>query len=161
VTCDPLHAVDSTSWSLAQESSYEPGEALGAQILILDSAGACADLQADSFPPNTTYLNLGVFTNDATGAYVPPGPGDYPVKEATTGNSSTATFAIDDATCQPGYEQGGNATGGNVHIASIDLADGGGVSGSFDLTFGSDRLSGSFNAAACPGTFSTARATCK
>jgi hypothetical protein len=158
VTCTPINAVDSTSWNLATENSAY----IGGNVLIIDSMGACPDVMMNSYPANTTYVNLTVYQTDATGAYMTPTAGDYTIHQGEPPPSfklGSATFASEDGLCTVINTE--NATAGTITVSSINLASGGGIVGTFDLTFGSDHLSGSFNAPYCAGSISSANLTCR
>jgi hypothetical protein len=60
-----------------------------------------------------------------------------------------AFFDVWNSTCTATPGEGGTASSGTVTIQSISLSDGGGAQGTFDLLFGADHLTGSFNGPFC------------
>jgi hypothetical protein len=125
-----------------QGLSFSVGDAIsltrnGHEIAITDYGGACTT--ANSVKANSNVL---VFffaaTAFATGTYAVGGNGGVSVQ-----------YAHYDATCNS--PNGESATSGSVVITGITDS---GVSGTFDVTFATDHITGTFDASTCtpPGT---------
>jgi hypothetical protein len=105
--------------------------------IITNVASACTVLQDHGNPPGATALIVAV---SAMGGSV--ATGTYAV--VTQGFGATASYATQDATCNTSFSE--NASGGSVTLTTVS---GSTVAGTFDLTFGSDHLTGSFSAPIC------------
>jgi hypothetical protein len=122
-------------------------------IAIANASMTCADGAAGKIPRNLKSVLLFLATSADGGITAITAPGTYPI-----GGINLASFLVFDATCQPVTASSAQATSGTVTITALSTQA---ISGTFDLMFGSDHLTGSFNAANCPnaGT-STANPTC-
>jgi hypothetical protein len=115
-----------------------------ANVIITNYPGACATSQASHVRPSSLMLDLSLQV-------------DHAAVTARTYSFAAgelkASFYRSDATCKiTGASTEAAGSGGSVSISSI--ADG--LTGTFDLTFGTDHVTGSFHAPGCePGTSST------
>jgi hypothetical protein len=118
-----------------------------AAVALLNFSNACAttqaDLAADKDKPNVTDLAIAVVSLTNIEA------GTYPITTQSV-PAATASFSATDATC--GTTLNVQATGGSVTFNSLTASQ---ATGSFNLTFGSDTLTGSFNASNCSVSFNT------
>lgn len=126
-------------------------------LFMSDREGTCDLIKANQIPPNATgflillAVSRGQYVFDADlsrgdyrlisllDAVNPPGSG--------TGIAFPA-FAKYDGTCTNVVGQDGSATSGSVTVDD-ELSGNDNVRGSFDLTFGTDAATGSFNAKFC------------
>jgi hypothetical protein len=165
----PMNRVNGTVQGAAltaSEASLLTGAQLGgnateAAVLISDaigplgSNGVCASLnQGGVKGSGLTMLGLTLVQTDAAGNKVVPAPGDYAITVQDSPPASTAvkTAAAGlirfDSSSGP-LKVNFQATSGTVHVSSLSFATGSRAQGSFDLMFGADRLSGTFNAESC------------
>ena len=112
--------------------SYQSGGML--VIGIADYAGACA-------LGNNLKANSNVLAITYTGTT--PLPTNTPI-DVTTVQGLDAQYAQYDAQC--GSPQGESVTGGTITLTELDAC---GAVGSFDLTFNTDHVTGSFSAPNC------------
>jgi hypothetical protein len=115
---------------------------------IADFVASCASLQSDK--ANSTTLGM-VVLRFGLQPQQPIAPGNYPITvgfptpdDAGAVNLVTATFEKLGATCQRTLST--DAIGGNITISSVSSTS---VAGTFDLTFGGGRLTGTFNSPLC------------
>jgi hypothetical protein len=108
-----------------------------AGVIVTNVANACGVLQAHGNPPNATSLELVV---SALGSSV--ATGNYAI--VPQGYGASASYATVDGNCNPSFVDG--ATGGSITLTTVS---GSTIAGTFDLTFGSDHLTGSFSAPIC------------
>ncbi len=94
-------------------------------------------LQDHGNPPGATSLVVAV---SAMGGSV--ATGTYGV--VSQGFGATASYATQDATCNTSFSE--TASGGSVTLTTVS---GSSVAGTFDLTFGTDHVTGSFSAPIC------------
>jgi hypothetical protein len=106
------------------------------EFLITSYSGACGYAQAGNEKETSGFLKIKLDTNS------PLAPGMYPLTDA----SSDAEYKTLDATCSSDIKN--EATAGTITITASTDAQ---ISGTFDLTFGADHLTGSFAAAVCAG----------
>lgn len=128
-------ASDSVGLSSVSTANGTSEAAVGA--IITNVANACGVLQSHANPANATALVLAV---SASGSSV--GTGTYDI--VSQGFGATASYAKQDSTCNTSFSE--NASGGSVTLTAVS---GSSVSGTFDLTFGSDHVTGSFSAPIC------------
>jgi hypothetical protein len=115
--------------------------------IITNIAGACGVLQSHGNPPSATALIVAV---TAMGGAV--ATGTYGV--VAQGFGASASYATDDMSCNTSFSEGASA--GSV---TLTVVSGSTVAGTFDLTFGSDHLTGSFSAPVCSYTTADGGAT--
>jgi hypothetical protein len=108
--------------------------------IITNIAGACGVLQSHGNPPSATALIVAV---TAMGGSV--ATGTYGV--VSQGFGASASYATEDTSCNTSFSE--NASSGSVTLTTVSAST---VAGTFDLTFGSDHLTGSFSAPICSYT---------
>ncbi len=116
--------------------AYFPGN-----ISIVDFAGLCARGLSEA-KPGATYLNVFLGNGFALGT----------VNVGATGATVNVQTLVVDSQCN---SMGENASAGSVTLTTVTPDS---VSGTFDFTFPSGKLTGSFSAAMCTMPGST---TCK
>jgi hypothetical protein len=133
-------ATDAVGLSSVSTQNGVTEAAVGA--IITNIANACSVLQDHGNPPGATALVVAV---TASGGSVATGTYDI----VSQGFGATASYATQDAMCNTSLNE--TASSGTVTLSSVS---GSSVSGTFDLTFFSDHLTGSFSAPIC--SYSTA-----
>ena len=131
------------------------GAVVGATIILADKPNVCTSLKSNRVPKNSAFVAMTLFRVTSNGSVVPPDTGDYTVTSTASpgvGNFAYTEFNSLDSNCVnllPDTATGG--VSGLVKVATYKPEVNGGMSGSFDMTFGSqnDKGSGSFNAAYC------------
>lgn len=121
-------------------------------VVLSNQADYCAATTAGLTRPNHRSLVAIVTTVDAAGDNPKVAPGTFTVhSEAPDGPGSfaNAAFNASDAGCSDTLGSDvGNATAGTVVLTQVTSSQ---IVGSYDLSFGSDTLKGTFTAPACPG----------
>lgn len=120
------------------------------QVVIADFAGVCGEVSKNEIKANSNVISFGLGgTPLAQGAVYSFG--------GITGFLDSAQFAEFDSKC--GTPAGESATAGTVTLTSASASE---VDGQFDLTFGSDHVTGQFNAPNCAGAVNppTGTSTC-
>jgi hypothetical protein len=116
-------------------------------VVIFNFGGACsramADIPANKDPPNAAGLSLFVA---GTGTIA---PGSFSVGSSGT-QTVGASFSKTDANCQSLVNA--TATAGSITFSTINANQ---AVGTFNLSFGTDSLTGSFNASNCGVTLSS------
>jgi hypothetical protein len=132
------------------------GKTIGAYLVMADVPDICATLKANREPKGATALILGMMRIGADGTFLAPDKGDYAIVDSLTSPPRApiafGSFQKSDSNCTNELaESQANARSGLVKIDAIELKEGGSMSGSFDITFGSqgDKTKGTFNAAYC------------
>ncbi len=114
-------------------------------VSILDHAGICAVIQqgAESFA-STKGLRLDLLSDSPMPVKI--GTGTFTIGDTSAAKPTfTAFYLATDATCTAGVGRT-NATGGTITITEITATA---INGTFDLTFASGSLKGSFGASTC------------
>lgn len=118
-------------------------------VIISSASDICERVTANSEPTNAQLLTLQLREADAAGNSSAPGhSGTYAITSngsPTSGQFAWAFFVAVGAQTSDSSQM--QASGGSVTLT--DVADGR-YGGSFDLTFGSDHLTGSFDSSNCP-----------
>ncbi len=109
-----------------------------AGAIITNVASACSVLQNHGNPSDASTLVVAVAVDSGSVA-----PGKYDI--VSQGFGATASYALSQS-CVTQLNE--TATSGTVTISSV----GSSVSGSFDLMFGSDHVTGTFSAPVCSYT---------
>lgn len=144
-----INVKDQIAGGLTRTCSTSPGT-IAAEFLVAfaDVANVCATAQTNSGKANATILTLGIFR---FGSNPPPiQPGTYTISDTTTRDSAGnflgagALFAKYDATCKQSFATA--ATSGTITISSISSSS---ATGSFDATFSTGRVSGTFDSPIC------------
>lgn len=121
-------------------------------VSIDDYVGFCDRYNAAHDKPSSTSLSLRISLRDPYGRTFDFGPGKFPIADNFDINdsivgSAAAVFHKGDASCgeQVTPEQR-NAASGTIEIEVFDTTH---VKGRFDLLFGTDHVSGTFDSPAC------------
>ncbi len=131
------------------------GQTVGATIILADRPRVCDSLKANRIPKNSNFAAITTFRVTSNGSIVPPDTGDYTVTTVLTpsaGNFAYGQFNALDANCNQTLPDTSNqATSGLVKVTSYRPSEGGGMAGTFDITWGSqsDKSTGGFNATYC------------
>jgi hypothetical protein len=124
-----------------------------AAISLVSFSGACADLGANSLPPNLKEFGFTLGDFNGTAVNAPAAAGTYtivPVNSTTAPppKFATASATVTDSTCAAIAGDTSGGTSGTVTLTSVsgDVFD-----GSFDITMDSgDHVTGSFSPEGCP-----------
>ena len=119
-------------------------------LVVTEATGACENVKADKTAHSTTTLAL-TLKNDRGDTLK---PGSYPIiagfPSGSSGNYAKGTISKRDAACADAYAgDAGTFTEGTVTLSTWTEA--GSATGEFDLTVGSDHLTGKFAANTCAG----------
>jgi len=152
--------IGGAAFTLADASGFNisgqctSANSVGQELLLVlaDQPTRCNDFSEGEEMPDATLLTLGVDVGGAAAA--PLGPGSYAVSAQAPLASAPAAFAWFQQTGPTGEPLAAAlaATGGSLTITGVD---GGAISGTFLLAFGSDSISGSFTSASCAWSSST------
>jgi len=120
----------------------------GLGVSIMNISNACSTAQADissnKDPANAASLTIGI------GSTSPIAAGTFNITSASS-PAADAIFVKTDSSCHSTIDGGAaQATSGTVTLSSVSASS---ASGTFDLTFGSDHVTGSFSASSCTLTF--------
>jgi hypothetical protein len=122
-------------------------------VITLTSSESCGAVSAGP-NKNEMFVTLFLTSVDAStkAATAPTGPGTFSLDVSGNGPYAEADVTFFDGSCSP-TETGGKFATGTVTVSQLgtDVAV-----GSFDLTSGSDHLTGTFDSAACTGAASLA-----
>jgi hypothetical protein len=136
-------------------------------IVLSDQTGMCDRLKANQVPRNATLLYLVVADINSDWSYNPPQPAKYPLRtDSVDGKTSTAVFDKQDDTCTSAIGGSVTANSGTVELTSYNYHSSttsqpsGSTSGTFDLMFYMDHVTGSFSASYCPVTGIPVSPTC-
>jgi hypothetical protein len=123
-------------------------------IVLIDSAGTCAKVSANSEPKSAKALIILLADFNAFVITPPAGTGTFTVYDPRSAglppaHVAVATFAVSDASCNEVPAQSAIATSGSVKLNS---GSAGSYTGTFTIGFDSgDQVSGEFHTADCPG----------
>jgi hypothetical protein len=112
-------------------------------IAIVNTGGVCAEMAKNQQSKNLDMLLLFLGNGGDAGTTAVTGPGTY-----TIGNVNSASFRVSDASCQPVPASSSDATSGTVTVTAYSTQT---MTGTFDLMFGTDHVTGAFSAENCPG----------
>lgn len=124
-------------------------------ILLADKGNLCSMLKANRQPKSATGLQIVFYRWGTDNTVLAPDTGDYTVVPGGTsvsngGNYAMASFMHFDANCSNTLSADAAAgKSGLVKLTSVNSAVNGSASGSFDITFGTDRVTGGFSGAYC------------
>lgn len=120
------------------------GNLTGLIIVLSDQVDLCAQLSTNKLAGNA--LGIALTSTGASGALVPPTPGDYRV-EATGGLQARASLRRTVGASISNFE----AKAGTVKLSALRSGTDGSAAGSYELTLGEalEKVSGSFNAPLC------------
>ncbi|MBK7860791.1 MAG: hypothetical protein IPJ65_19755 [Archangiaceae bacterium] len=170
--CGPANAVHGTidGHALAVEDAIlfvqkdTSGKILGTAVILSDQPALCSTFKANRFPRSSTFLSMGLARRNGTEVLLTPEAGEYTVSNtfATQGSVGTAFFGRLDANCVNAVPfQTALAKSGLVTLQQISFDSNGGAGGTFDLSFGSDRVTGSFSVPYCEGLAPTTMPSCE
>ncbi|MFL5365882.1 MAG: hypothetical protein ACJ781_10455 [Myxococcales bacterium] len=118
-----------------------------AVIGISSVTSLCSRLAAGKEAKSAQYLVLAPFRLQPDRSTIPPpAPGIYVVGGLAIDNA-VAAFSTTDATCVPVAATTVRATSGQINLTAV----GSRYTGSYDLNFGADHVSGNFDAPVCSG----------
>lgn len=134
----------------------DAGKTTNLVVLIGDKANLCTTLKANRIPRSATAMQF-VFYRwaDDVSTQLAPDVGEYTVVPFGTnitrgGNYATAEFIHNDANCTNTIsDNAAEGKSGLIKLAAVNAAINGSATGSFDVTFGSDRVTGTFSGAYC------------
>jgi hypothetical protein len=117
-------------------------------IVITSDLGLCAQLGSAYKGKSQQRLEIVLYTMDSNKvSHAATSTGDYSLNMSSpTGLYAEVDFYTEDASCQQVLAQTGGFGTGTVHLASIQ---GDVFAGTFDVTTGSNHLTGSFSPVAC------------
>jgi hypothetical protein len=118
----------------------------GTVVGITSFSGACETLYTnDRLPGSSAVLSLQLVSYTDGGAAGPvTAPGTFSLLPSLGTNEFGAEWTSVDASC---VDTTISATGGSVTVTDVSASE---LTGSFDLTFGADHITGSFSASECP-----------
>lgn len=131
------------------------GKTTSLSVLLADKGNLCSTLKANRRPRSSTGMLITFFRLATDFTVLAPDIGDYTVvpggtKVATGGNYAVASFLHVDANCSNTLsDEAAAGKSGLVKLTSVNSAVNGSASGSFDITFGTDRVTGGFSGAYC------------
>jgi hypothetical protein len=141
----------SPSESISNSAPVAAGSSSSAGIIVIaNSSGLCADVNANKEPKNLQGLLITLEdVNQTTFATTAPtAPGVYDLSGSAARYAFVA-FQTNDASCQEISSQSAAGATGTVTVSSVSN---GAYTGSYDVIFDSgDHLTGSFNATQCAG----------
>ncbi|MBX7096201.1 MAG: hypothetical protein K1X89_00685 [Myxococcaceae bacterium] len=120
------------------------GNLTGLVIVLSDQVDLCAQLSSNKLAGNA--LGISLTSTGASGALVPPTPGDYRV-EATGGLQARASLRRTVGTSVSNFD----AKAGTVKLSALRSGADGSAAGTYELTLGEalEKVTGSFNAPLC------------
>lgn len=130
-------------------------QTVGATFILADKANVCTSLKANRVPKNSAFIAVTLFRVTSSGALVPPDVGDYTMTTSLnpgTGNFGYGQFNSLDTNCNNTVPDTANyASSGLVKVGGYKPDANGSMSGTFDITWGSqnDKTNGSYNAIYC------------
>jgi hypothetical protein len=136
-------------------------------VIISDTADICRELRDNVAIPSSAKLTMAVGSVTADGSIVAPVTGAYRVYQSAASVPqppfvfSMGVFDASDSGCNSVLGGGRDATGGTIELTSLLPTAGERSTGTLDLSFGSDRLVGHFEATFCDAEIDTAPATCQ
>jgi hypothetical protein len=149
VAGNPLVVVDAALFT--QKDSA--GAVQAAVVWLSDKPNLCASLKANREVKSQTSLVLQLYAFNDQAQLLSPGPADFTVvnqNPTNGGNFAGAVFARTDSTCTTTIaDSTGKASSGLVKASTLALTASSRAVGTFDLTFGTDRVNGVFDAAFC------------
>jgi hypothetical protein len=149
--------VSGSSLAVADTIFYASKDAAGKTTslvaLMADKGGVCGTLKANREPKSSTFMMLQAFRLADDNTILAPDVGEYTVLSGSPtkgGNYAWATFFHYDANCTNTLtENARTGKSGVVKLTTVNLATNGSAAGSFDITFGSDHVTGSISASYC------------
>jgi hypothetical protein len=140
----------------------------GGQTFVLyigDSPKLCEKIKANQTVKNSTSFVVVAGNVDNSGNTTALSSGDftvYPFSEAdATGKVAFTVFDKYDGTCRSTMgTTTPTGTGGKVTLNSFSAKEGGTASGTFEVFFGADKVTGNFNATYCSFPTSSGTSTC-
>jgi hypothetical protein len=149
VAGNPLVVVDSVLYAQRDSS----GAILSAVVWLSDKPNLCDSLRANRELKSQTRALLQLYSYNDSQQRLTPGPATFTVLDGnppTSGNFGAAYFDKTDSTCtQTLANSVGHAKSGLVKVLALSLTASSRAVGSFDLTFGTDNVTGTFDAPFC------------
>jgi len=129
------------------------GKTIAFNTIIADKGNVCTTLKANRQPKSATFMQMILFRWADDGKNLAPDVGEYTVVDTTPtkgGNWAYATFNHSDANCTNTLAASASSgKSGLIKVTGVNAANNGSISGTFDISFGSDKVTGSFNGAYC------------
>jgi hypothetical protein len=144
----PFTARDATSGVISLSSlGIAAVQGSTAVIGISSVTSLCSRLVSGTEAKSAQYLVLAPFRLQPDRSTIPPpAPGTYVVGGIALDNA-VAVFSTTDAACVPVAANTVRATSGQITLTAV----GSRYAGSYDLNFGADHVSGTFDAPVCSG----------
>jgi hypothetical protein len=129
------------------------GKTIAFDVILADKGSVCTTLKANRLPKSSTSITLGLFRLAEDLTFLAPDIGDFTVIDSTptkAGNWAIASFSHLDANCTNTLSKSASSgKSGLVKVTGVNAANNGSIAGTFDVSFGSDRVTGSFSGAYC------------
>ena len=129
------------------------GALVAVTLMMTDKPNICNTLKANRIPKSANYMSLTVFRSNAQGTQLAPDTGDYTITTLATppaGNFAYGDFGALDANCTNQLTDAQSvANSGLIKITNFKAEASGAMAGNFDITFGTDKTTGTFNAPFC------------
>jgi hypothetical protein len=140
------------SFAVAESFAYTEGSATDGhlEVLLVSQPGLCAELASGKYPKDAQVLRLwmGDTNADHDGVSQPTGSGTYTIEgELPSGayKGAGVTYFETGSACQPTIATGNS---GSIHLIQVGSKR---AAGTFDLMFGPDHVTGSFDTTDCAG----------
>lgn len=131
------------------------GKVVGAYVRLSDQPDVCNTAKANRALKSSTQLTLTFIKRNPDGATIAPDVGDYTAVDnifaLTKSSIASGVFERLDSSCNNTLGSNGNTESGTVTVSEFSIQTGGHMSGTFDITFGSqqDKVRGGFSATYC------------
>lgn len=126
---------------------------VGLFVMMADKGGLCNTLKANRMPKSATGMMLTLFNVSEKLELLAPDVGEYTVvqgAQSKAGRYAWASFNRTDANCTDTLSSStGSGKSGLVKITALNASTNGNGSGSFDITFGTDHVTGTFSGSYC------------
>lgn len=136
----------------------DAGKTQGVTVLMGDKPNICDTLKANREPKSATTLVFSMFNakfENGVGSYLAPDVGSYTVIDMPTsigGQFTFAAFGRTDANCTASLTGAASqGKSGLVKVSQLTASAGGSLTGTFDVSIGTqaDKLTGNINAKYC------------
>lgn len=132
------------------------GDTVGVALALSDVPDMCAQIKANREPKGATVASFLLLRVGSDGNGLAPDVGEFKVTDSfehtPQGNFAFGGFSKSDANCNNEIANDhSSAKSGVVKVDALELKKDGSLTGTFDVTFGTqaDKVTGSFNAAFC------------
>jgi hypothetical protein len=141
-------------------------KATTALIVLGNATGLCDEQQRNAVRKNSVSLSLHLSNVGAGGENVPLTAATYRplgnAAEDVKGPRFTANvLRMNEACGNMLPATAAQVTGGEIVVTALSLTDGGKAEGTFDLSFGADRITGSFGTPVCVADAKAGTPTCE